>query len=184
MTNFFPRQTVAWKLEEPPAFRRLTLSVVEMAVLTGVVLRLLRSIALTQGPADSWLYLGGTFVVGTIVLFGMATAHLGNYPISHWLWRAPTFAAIEAAAEMLVSVPLIAAGREPMGSTRATFADWPAMALETLVTRVVVMIVFAAILASVVQLVRRFLLRREHRESTAIAVHDEMVRSAEHGTRS
>ena len=63
MTNFFPRQTVAWKLEEPPAFRRLTLSVVEMAVLTGVVLRLLRSIALTQGPADSWIYLGGAFAV-------------------------------------------------------------------------------------------------------------------------
>ena len=183
MTNFFPRQTVAWKLEEPPAFRRLTLSVVEMAVLTGVVLRLVRSIALTQGPADSWLYLGGAFALGIIVLFGMATAHLGNYPITHWLWRAPAFAAIEAAAELLVSLPLIAAGREPMGSGRATFADWPAMALETVITRVVMMIVFAAVLASVVQLVRRLLLRHDHREHTAIAVHDEIVRSAEQGAR-
>lgn len=181
MTNFFPRQTVAWKIEEPPAFRRLTLSVVEMAVLTGAVLRLLRSIALTQGPSDSWLYLGGTFALGAIILFGMATAHLGNYPISHWLWRAPAFAAIEAATELLVSLPLIAAGREPLGSSRATFADWPGMALQTTVTRLVAMIVFAAVLASVVQLVRRFLLRREDREHTAIAVHDEMVRAAEHG---
>ena len=183
MTNFFPRHTVAWKIEEPPAFRRLTLSLVEMAVLTGVVLRLVRSIVLTQGPSDSWLYLGGTFAVSAILLFGMATAHLGNYPISHWLWRAPVFALVEAAAELIVSLPLIAAGREPMGSSRATFADWPGMALQTTVTRLVAMIVFAAILASVVQLVRRLWLRHDHREHTAIAVHDEMVRtSAEHGS--
>ena len=49
MTTFFPRQSVEWHLEEPAAFRRLSLSLVEMALATGIVLRLLRAFAARGG---------------------------------------------------------------------------------------------------------------------------------------
>ena len=181
MTTFFPRQTVHWKLEEPAAFRRLTLSVLEMAVLTGVVLRLYRSLALTHGPSDSWLYLGGSFALGAVLLFGMATAHLGNYTIRQWVWRVPVFAALEATAEMLTSLALIAVDREPLGTSRAEFAHWPSLAAEVLLTRLLALTVYALVLAGIVQFVRYALLKREDRESTAIAIHEDIERqSAEH----
>ena len=30
---------------------------------------------------------------GAVVLFGMCTAHLANFTIRQWMWRAPVFAA-------------------------------------------------------------------------------------------
>lgn len=181
MTNFFPRQTVQWKLEEPAAFRRLTLSVLEMGLVTGLVLRLYRSIALTNGPSDSWLYLGGSFALGALLLFGMATAHLGNYTIRQWVWRVPVFAVIEAAAEMLTSLLLIAVDREPLGTSKAEFVHWPGMAAEVLLTRLLALTIYALVLAGIVQFVRYALLKREDRESTAIAIHEDIERqTAEH----
>jgi hypothetical protein len=179
MTSFFPRHTVTWKIEEPPAFRRLSLSLIEMAAITGVLLRLYRALALTHAPADSWAYLGGTFAIGAVFLLGMATLHLGNYPLRHWTWRAPAFAAVEAIAESATSLLLIALHREPVGTARATFSDWPRLALDMLFWRLIVLVLFAVVLAGVVQLVRRVLLRRDHREHTVTAVHDEIVRQAE-----
>src|SRR3712207_7964797 len=44
--------------DEPSAFRALTLSVAEVGLITGVVLRLFRWLVLTHG-SNSWLYLGG-----------------------------------------------------------------------------------------------------------------------------
>lgn len=163
MSNYFPRQTVAWKLEEPPAFRRLTLSLVEMALLTGVVLRLYRSLVLTHG-SDSPLYFGVTIVVGLLFVFGMVSMHLGNYPVRHWLWRAPAFAALEFAGEMATSLVLIALHREPLGTSRAEWHDWPALAQGVLYTRVVAIVLFTLVLAAVVQTVRYFLLRVEHKD--------------------
>ena len=89
MPSFFPRQSIEWRVEEPPAFRKLSLSLIEMALLTGVVLRVLRALAFTYGRA-SWLYYGLVLVVGTIVLVGMTTAHLANFPVRAWGWRAPS----------------------------------------------------------------------------------------------
>ena len=170
MTNFFPRQTVVWKVQETPGFRRLTLSLVEMALVTGVLLRVYRAFVLANAPAGSWLYVGAAIAVGILFLCGMATLHLGNYPVRHWVWRAPAFAGLVAAAEMLVSALLILMHREPRGSGRAELADWPAMAANVVVMRFVVVASFALVLAGVVQLVRRWLLAREHRTGTAAAV--------------
>lgn len=169
MANYFPRQTVVWKLQETPGFRRLTLSLVEMAVVTGVLLRVYRAFALAN-TAGSWLYLGGTIAAGVLVLCAMVTLHLGNYPVRHWLWRAPAFVGIEVATEMLVSAILIALHRERYGSARAEFDHWPAMAVNALYIRFAVVASFTLVLAAVVQLVRRWLLAREHRASTADAV--------------
>lgn len=175
MPPFFPQVTGTFKLEEPPALRRFSMSIVEMALVTGVVLRLFWALVLTQGPNDSLVFAGAMFALRLILLFGMAALHLGNYTLRHWLWRAPLFAVLEAAAEALTSLGLIALHREPMGSARATFADWPSMASSTLFWRVVAVVVFAAVLAGVVQLVRYQLLKRAHRDHTFAAVHHDMT---------
>lgn len=180
MSNFFPRQTVVWKLQETPGFRRLTLSLVEMALVTGVLLRVYRAFVLANAPGDAWLYLGGSLALGVLFLCAMATLHLGNYPVRHWLWRAPAFAALVAAAEMAVSALLIALHREPYGTGRAALSDWPGLAATTMMMRFLVVCSFALVLAGVVQVVRRLLLAREQRTHTAEVV---ARRTGEHGAR-
>lgn len=166
MGNFFPRQSVAWTLEEPPAFRRLTLSLVEMAVVTGVTLRLVRALALAYGGANwSWPLFGAYYTLLAVLLIGAATLHLGNFPVRQWAWRAPLFALVTAVAEALTSLALIALGREPLGtSALANFQDWPSMALWLTVWRLAQVCLFALVLAAVVQGVRTLLVRRAHRE--------------------
>lgn len=173
MPPFFPQVTGTFRLEEPPALRRFSMSLVEMALVTGVVLRLGWALAFTQGPSDSLLFAGGVFALRFITLFGMAALHLGNFTLRHWVWRAPGFAAVEAAAESLTSLGLIALHREPLGSARATFADWPSMASGTLFWRLAAVVLFSLLLAGVVQLVRYRLLKRVHRDHTVAAVHHE-----------
>src|SRR3954467_8531005 len=124
MPTFFPQHTVEWKIEEPAAFRRFSYSLVEMAVVTGVVLRAFRALWLTHGTT-SWLYIGGWFAFYLVILLGMATAHLANLPVQKWLFRAPLFALVEVATEMVVSALLIMVGREPNGTVRASWNDWP-----------------------------------------------------------
>jgi hypothetical protein len=166
MRGFFPTTTGTWKLEEPPAFRRLSMSLIEMAAITGVVLRLYRMVIFDHGPTQNILFTAFAFGFGFIVLFGMATLHLGNFPVHHWVWRAPLFAVVEGATEALVSLGLIALGREPLGAATAQFADWLGIARSILIWRLVLIAVFTLLLAGVVQLVRYLLLRREHREHT------------------
>jgi hypothetical protein len=175
MTPYFPRTTVEFRIEEPPAFRKFTMSIAEMAIVTGVLFRLYRALAMTVGPTQTWWYFGLTFALGVLFVLGMATLHLGNYPLHRWLWRAPLFAAIEAAAEALTSLALIVAHREPMGSERAHVHDWLEIAASTFVWRIVGVCLFALLLAGVVQMVRYMLLRREHRLHTAVAVHEKQT---------
>lgn len=154
MPTFFPRSTIEWRLEEPPAFRRLSLSLVEMAAITGIVLRLLRALAFTHGRA-SWLYYGAVFVAGTVLLVWMTTAHLANFPVRTWAWRAPVFAAVEVAGEMATSLLLIALRREPEGTARADFHDWPSMSVRALLQSELTICLWALVLAAAIILVRR-----------------------------
>ena len=154
MPSFFPRSTVEWKFEEPRAFRRLTLSLVEMAAVTGVMIRIFRSFVLTHGT-NGWIYLGGTFVAGMLFLLLMATAHLANFPIQRWAWRAPLFALTEWLAEMATSAFLIWVGREPYGTIRADWQDWSSMAVGALATRGSAILLWTLLLAGIVQLIRR-----------------------------
>jgi SNF family Na+-dependent transporter len=154
MTSFFPRHSVEWRLEEPQAFRRLSISLVEMALLTGVVLRLLRALTFTHGRA-SWLFYGAAFLVGLLVLLGMTTAYLANWTLRSWLWRAPLFALVEVAGEMATSLVLIALRREPEGAVRAEFHDWPSMALRAFLQSELSICLWAALLAGVIMFVRR-----------------------------
>ncbi len=166
MRHVFPRGAVEWALEEPPALRRLTLSLLAMSVVTGVAIRSLRTAALATSYGENWLLFAVTFALGGIVLFGMTTLFLGNYPIRTWPWRAPAFAAIEVAAEMAMSALFLALGIELFGSMPATWADWPVLLRSAMLTRIPAICLYALVLAGVVQTVRTLLHRREMRENT------------------
>ena len=154
MSSFFPRHSVEWRLEEPPAFRRLSLSLVEMALLAGIVLRLLRALTFMHGRA-SWLFYGAAFAIGLLILLGMTTAHLANWTLRSWLWRAPLFALVETTGEMATSLLLIAVRRESNGAVRAEFNDWPSMALRALLQSELSICLWAALRAGVIVFVRR-----------------------------
>jgi hypothetical protein len=147
-------------IEEPKAFRRLSFSLVEMALLTGVLVRVYRSLVLTHG-SNSMLYLGGMMTVALVFVIGMATAHLANFPLHQWFWRAPSFAGIEIAGEMLTSLFLISIGREPNGTVRAHFDDWPSMMMRALLIRGLLVVIWSLILAGIVQIVRNRFVKEE-----------------------
>lgn len=170
MANFIPRQTVQWHLHEPPAIRRATLSLAAMAAIAGVLARLVRIGLLAAAERSAWFSLA-SFVVGTLVVLALATVHLGNYPVRHWLWRAPAFGLGAGLAEAATSWVLIRLGAEPLGSGYAALTDWGAIAAGALVRDTVVVALFAALLGGTVQVVRQLLLQRDHRAHTAAAIH-------------
>lgn len=154
MATFFPRQTIELRLEEPKAFRRFSFSLVEMAIVTGILVRVYRVVVLTHG-SNHWLYLGTVTVLGLLFVLGMLTAHLANYPLHQYVWRAPMFALVEVAAEMATSALLIALGREANGTVRAHWDDWVGMGLNALLIRGLLIVLWGLILGGVVTLVHR-----------------------------
>lgn len=162
-TPIFPRQTIAWKqVHNVSAWRKLTVSLAEMAVLTGVGLRLLRALAYTTGPAESFLYIGAVMALGVVILLGSTTLHLSNFTIRHWWWRAPLFAVVEAAAEMITSWILIRFAREPWGATgRASMDDFVQIASDTFIWRFILICGFTLFLAVIVHSIRSVLAKRE-----------------------
>lgn len=158
--SFFPHETHVFHAFELSAWRTLSLSVVEMAALTGVLLRGFRAFTLSHAAGTGLSYIAGTIVISAAVLFAMLTLHLSNFPVRRWARRVAAFAVVETLAEIVVSAILIALHREPLGTTsRATWSDLPSIALGTLEVRVVALALFALALAGVVQLVRRLLPR-------------------------
>ena len=152
-----------WDLEEPEAFARIARSPVELALITGVVIRLFRAVVLTRGPVSS-AYLFAALVLGTLFLLGMATLHLGRFPVREWPWRAPLFAVFETAGEMAVSLVLISLHREPWGTARAEFMDWQPMATAVLFWRLIGVRVWALLLGTTVQFVRGRVLKETGRD--------------------
>lgn len=179
-SGFFPRHSIQWKLEEPLALRRLTLSLPEMALLTGVPLHLWRAYAFTHGTPDSAAWVGGTFLAGMAFLYLMLTLHLGNFTLRTWVWRAPSFAILVSGSEIVTSLALTALGVEPLGAERAELSDWLPTATRILLLRLVGIILFAFVLAVVVGVVRRLLLAGEHRSHTVAAVHRASVAQEVH----
>lgn len=169
---YFPKQTEPyqrrisdeeWDGHGPGSFRKLAFSTAEMAIITGLLIRVFRAFLLTHAGNDQPILLGAGFLIGAVFLFAMATLHLGNFPLRHWVWRAPLFALLVAATEMAVSAGLIAIGREPLGTARATFADWPGMALDVALLRLVATSAYALALAVIVQWTRMHSLKKAHR---------------------
>lgn len=169
---YFPKQTEPyqrrisdeeWEGHGPGSFRKLAFSTVEMAVITGLLIRVFRAFLLTNAGSDQPLLLGIGFLIGAVFLFAMVTLHLGNFPLRHWVWRAPLFAVLVAATELIVSAALIALGREPLGTARATFADWPGMAADVLLLRLAAISAYSLALAVIVQWTRMHSLKKAHR---------------------
>lgn len=171
MTEFFPRNTVAWKLEQPPALRRTSLSLPQMALIAGIAMRLWRSFALTHGSPDSWAWVGGTFLAGVAFLCLMVTLHLANYTLRNWTWRAPLFAMFESGSEIVTSLALTALNLEPLGADMAEMADWLPTATRIVFWRLLGLSLFTLVLAVVVSVVRRVLLVADDRTSTARRIH-------------
>ncbi len=155
MVRFAPTTTGAWDAYEASAVRKFSRSLVAMAVLTGVLWRLCRALFLGTGPTDAPLFFGSVIALGVLVFFGMATLHVGNFPLKRWLWRVPAFALVEGLAEVATSALLIAAGREPYGSAVAEWSDLGSIAATVLSTHIVVLSLYGGILALVVQGIRR-----------------------------
>jgi hypothetical protein len=153
VSDFFPLHTATMRIEEPRAFRRFSRSLVEMALITGVLVRVFRSLVLTHGTS-SFGYIASTMTVAIVFIIFMATSHLANYPLHHWLWRAPAFAGLEVVAEMTTSLLLIWLSREPNGTVRAHFDDWTSMAFRTALYRGLVVVIWSLVLAGIVALVR------------------------------
>jgi hypothetical protein len=152
-----------WDLEEPAAFTRIARSPIELALITGVVIRLFRAVVLTHANVTT-TYLAASLVLGTLFLLGMATLHLGRFPLREWPWRAPLFAIFETTGEMVVSLVLIALHREPWGTARAEFMDWQAMATGVLFWRVLGVSLWALLLGVTVSFVRGRVLKETGRD--------------------
>lgn len=178
MTELFPRTSAAWHIEQPHALRRLSLSLPQMALVTGVALRLWRSFALTHG-SPSWAWISGTTLAGASFICLMCAIHLANFTLRNWLWRAPLFAVFESGTEILVSLALTAVNLEPIGAEMAELSDWLPTATRILFWRLGGLIAFAFVLGIVVSILRRLILVAEDRTSTVAAVHRA---SAEHHT--
>ena len=155
------RLTGAIRVREPAAFKRLAGSLLEMALVTGIIARLYRMMVLARATTPTQVAIALT--LGAVFLLLMASLHLSRFAIRDWLWRAPAFAAAEGIVEMVVSLILISSGREPLASGGAAhFHDWFGMAMNTIAWRVAVISVFALLLAIVVKWVRFIILRNEH----------------------
>lgn len=183
MRDFFPRSAIDWRTREAGIWRRAALSLVGMAVGTGVIVHLYRDAALAGvgggAGAPRWWVLLAWFAGWLILLLGPLTLYLGNHTVREWIWRAPLFAVVESVTEAVVSAGLIALGVERFGTALATWHDWPRLSLAILAMRLAVIIVYAVVLGAVVQVVRMVLLGHEHRLSTVAAIHEE----AEHEAR-
>jgi hypothetical protein len=166
MSGYFPKHTDMMRVQQPTAFRRLSLSIVEMGLIAGVLVRVYRSLVLTHG-SSSFLYVGPMMTVAVLFLIAMATAHLANYPLHHWLWRAPAFVGIEIVAEGVASLALIALGKEPNGTVRAHFSDWPGMITRALLIRGLILVIWSLALAAIVQVVRTRFIKEEPDEIPA-----------------
>ena len=157
MSRFFPRDVIHWGEERLHPLRAFAIRTVEPAGITGLVVRLWRAVVL---GSTNWMVFVGGLVAGVLVLCGMLTWHLGNFPVRRWPPRVALFLVIELFAEMGTSSLLIAFSRERVGSRVATWSDWWPMAGQTLLERTIVLALFALVLAGCVQLVRRALERR------------------------
>lgn len=177
MMDVFPRHSIAWRLEQPHLLRRVTLSLPVMALMTGIVLRLWRSYALTHGSPDSWAWVGGTLLAGIAFLFLMCAVHLANFTLRNWAWRAPLFAILEAGTEIGMSLALTALNLEPLGADKAELADWLPSGIRILFFRMLGIVLFTVVLAIVVSILRRIILVADQRGHTVAAVHRA---SAEH----
>ena len=179
MTPFFPENPFTGPRVDS-LLQRIPRSLIPMALITGIAVHsyiwfVLARASSSFGLIALLLAFAGRFVL----LLVLATIYLGNHPVRQWLWRAPLFAVAEWAVEAAMVAVLIQVRVERIGTEHARRADWTSIVTDTLIYHGIAIIVFSAILAVVVQTVRYALLKHEHRDSTAIKIHEEREQERE-----
>jgi hypothetical protein len=155
-------------------FARIPRSLIPMALVTGIAVHsyiwfVLARESVNFGLVALLLAFSGRFVL----LLALSTVYLANHPVRQWIWRAPAFAVLEAAVEALYVAVLIRLRFERLGTEHAQQRDWWGIVSDIWAYHIIAILVFSLILAVVVQTVRYALLKHEHRDSTAIKIHDE-----------
>jgi hypothetical protein len=153
---------------------RIPRSLIPMALITGIVVHLYRVFVLASPTITfGWVSL---FLAGAgeyVLLLSLTTVYLGNHPVRQWIWRVPLFTVAEWLVEAAAVAVLIRVRFERIGSEQARAGDLSSIVIDRLIWHGAAIITFSFILAVVVQTVRYALLKHEHRDSTAIRIHDE-----------
>ena len=153
---------------------RIPRSLVPMALVTGIVVHSYIWFVLARASVNfGWIGLLLAFSGRFVLLLALSTVYLANHPVRQWIWRAPSFAALEAAVEALYVAVLIRIRVERLGTEHAQQRDWWGIVSDIWVYHIVAILLFSLVLAVVVQTVRYALLKHEHRDSTAIKIHEE-----------
>jgi hypothetical protein len=137
------------------SLRVFSRSTLELAGITGVLVRLYRAVILGGDAFANWPMFIAALVAGVVFVCAVLTWHLSNFTLRRWPARVAAFVGIEVAAEFGMSSVLIALRREPIGSAMATWADWWPLAGQTLLERGLVMGGYAALLAGAMWVVTR-----------------------------
>jgi hypothetical protein len=173
MSPFFPESPFSGTRVDS-LLAKIPRSLIPMAVITGIVVHSYIWLVLARASVNfGWIALLLAFSGRFVLLLALSTVYLGNHPVRQWIWRAPAFAALEVAVEAIMVAALIRIRVERIGTEHAHRTDWWGIVSDIMIYHGIAILVFSAILAVVVQTVRYALLKHEHRDSTAIAIHDE-----------
>lgn len=173
MTPFFPESPFTGTRVDS-FIARIPRSLIPMALVTGIVVHSYIWFVLARASVNfGWIALLLAFSGRFVLLLGLATVYLGNHPVRQWIWRAPLFAVAESAVEAVMVAVLIRIRVERIGTEHAHVRDWWSIVSDILVYHGIAILVFSLILGVVVQIVRYALLKQEHRDTTAIRIHDE-----------
>jgi hypothetical protein len=173
MSPFFPESPFKGTRVDS-LIARIPRSLIPMAVITGIVVHsyrvfVLASPSITFGWVSLFLAGAGEYVL----LLSLTTVYLGNHPVRQWIWRVPLFTVVEWLVEAAAVAILIEIRFERIGSETARRGDLTSIVMDRLIWHGAAIITFSLTLAVVVQTVRYALLKHEHRDSTAIRIHDE-----------
>jgi hypothetical protein len=146
----FPRHSIAWKLEHKTTLRRASLSLPLYGLGCGVLMRLYRWGVLALATPEGWGAILITIAIGVALMCALAAGHLANFTLRSWRWRAPALGALIGAGEGIASLVLTLVHQERVGHSLATMAEWPGTVLNAVVTRALIVSLFAAALAAVV----------------------------------
>jgi hypothetical protein len=146
----FPRHSIAWTLEHKTTLRRASLSLPLYGLGCGVLIRLYRWGVLAVVKPEGWTAILVAIAIGVALMCALAAGHLANFTLRSWRWRAPALGALIGAGEGIASLVLTLVNQERVGRSLATVSEWPGTVLNAVVTRALIVSLFAAALAVVV----------------------------------
>ena len=151
----FPVHTVEWKAQGQTALRRLTVSLPWYGIVAGVVVHAYRWAALSTFVPRGFGMILVEVSIGVALICALTASHLANFTLRSWRWRAPAFGAFIALGESVLGLVLTLLHQERLGRAEATLGEWPSSVLAILLSRVLIVSLFALVLAVVVVALRK-----------------------------